>query len=121
MSISRKTNKFLKFFQIAYVVLLIKQHTCAKSAHLNFHKQKKKPFELFQFLISFENGELGRFRWPSGPSAFLSNSFADFAETFAFGDKKPQLLKVVIRQLHKSVPFAEFVFGWTPSFVYNQI
>ena len=39
MSISKKTNKFLDFFQSAYVVLLIKQHTC-KVSTLRLHIQK---------------------------------------------------------------------------------
>ena len=40
MSISRKTNRFLKFCQSAYLVLLIKQHTC-KVSTLRRHKQKR--------------------------------------------------------------------------------
>ena len=36
MSISRKTSKFLEFFQSAYVVLLMKQHTYKVSTDLDF-------------------------------------------------------------------------------------
>ena len=50
MSICRKTNRFLEFYQNAYLVLLIKQHTC-KVSTLRLHKQKKN-FELFQFFTS---------------------------------------------------------------------
>ena len=38
MSISRKTNKILELFQSAYVVLLIKKHTC--KVHLDFIYKK---------------------------------------------------------------------------------
>ena len=41
MSISRKTNRFFKFCQSAYLLLLIKQHTC-KVSTLRLQKQKSQ-------------------------------------------------------------------------------
>ena len=57
-SISRKTNKFLEFFQRAYVVLLIKQHTC-KVSTLGLYEQKT--IELFQFFTSNSTFSLATF------------------------------------------------------------
>ena len=49
MSVFGKSNTILEFFQSAYVILLIKQHTC-KVSTLRLHIQKT--IELFRFFTS---------------------------------------------------------------------
>ena len=61
MSIYRKTNKILEFFQSVHVVLLIKQHTCKVSTP-KLHTQKT--IELFRFFTSNPTSPFLLFNYP---------------------------------------------------------